>query len=139
MSKHTEGTDPTRPIGNRNPPKATQFGQKDADPRASGVWRKEDTPRYKLEQMITLTKAEIQLIIDDSTAPMFERQLADAIMHADWNILYTLIKDFSEIDLSPEKVSNIKMGYVFEELVRKFSEANNAETGEYISSAEYCH
>ena len=32
-------------------------------------------------------KAEIQLIIDDSTAPMFERQLADATMHADWNIL----------------------------------------------------
>ena len=87
MSKHTEGTDPTRPIGKGNPPKATQFGQKDANPRASGVWRKEDTPRYKLEQMITLTKAEIQLIIDDSTAPMFERQLADAIMHADWNIL----------------------------------------------------
>jgi hypothetical protein len=87
MSKHTEGTDPTKPIGHGNPPKATQFGQKDANPRASGVWRKEDTPRYKLEQMITLTKAEIQLIIDDSTAPMFERQLADAIMHADWNIL----------------------------------------------------
>lgn len=87
MSKHTEGTDPTKPIGNGNPPKATQFGQKDANPRASGVWRKEDTPRYKLEQMITLTKAEIQLIIDDSAAPMFERQLADAIMHADWNIL----------------------------------------------------
>lgn len=55
---------------------------------------------------------------------------------AEEKILYTLIKDFSEIDLSPEKVSNIKMGYVFEELVRKFSEANNAEAGEHYTPRE---
>jgi len=39
-------------------------------------------------------------------------------------ILYTLIKDFAHIDLSPDKVSNIKMGYIFEELVRKFKDTN---------------
>lgn len=51
-------------------------------------------------------------------------------------ILYTLIKDFAHIDLSPTKVSNIKMGYIFEELVRKFSEANNAEAGEHYTPRE---
>jgi type I restriction enzyme M protein len=51
-------------------------------------------------------------------------------------ILYTLIKDFSQIDLSSEQVSNIKMGYIFEELVRKFSEANNAEAGEHYTPRE---
>jgi len=55
---------------------------------------------------------------------------------AEEKILFTLIKDFSEIDLSPQKVSNIKMGYVFEELVRKFSEANNAEAGEHYTPRE---
>jgi type I restriction enzyme S subunit len=53
-------------------------------------------------------------------------------------ILYTLIKDFAEMDLSPPPgpVSNIKMGYIFEELVRKFSEANNAEAGEHYTPRE---
>lgn len=51
-------------------------------------------------------------------------------------ILYTIIKDFAHIDLSPDKVSNIKMGYIFEELVRKFSEANNAEAGEHYTPRE---
>ena len=51
-------------------------------------------------------------------------------------ILFTLLKDFSEIDLSPTNVSNIKMGYIFEELVRKFSEANNAEAGEHYTPRE---
>lgn len=51
-------------------------------------------------------------------------------------ILYTLIQDFAHIDLSPDKVSNIKMGYIFEELVRKFSEANNAEAGEHYTPRE---
>ncbi len=51
-------------------------------------------------------------------------------------ILYSLIKNFSEIDLNPSDVSNIKMGYIFEELVRKFSEQNNEEAGEHYTPRE---
>lgn len=72
----------------------------------------------------------IKIIIDRSGIRSHINKLAEE------KILYTLIKDFSEIDLSPEKVSNIKMGYVFEELVRKFSEANNAEAGEHYTPRE---
>lgn len=72
----------------------------------------------------------IKTIIDRSGIRSHINKLAEE------KILYTLIKDFSEIDLSPEKVSNIKMGYVFEELVRKFSEANNAEAGEHYTPRE---
>ncbi|MCK9640892.1 MAG: type I restriction-modification system subunit M [Prolixibacteraceae bacterium] len=72
----------------------------------------------------------IKIIIDRSGIRSHINKLAEE------KILYTLIKDFSEIDLSPLKVSNIKMGYVFEELVRKFSEANNAEAGEHYSPRE---
>lgn len=45
------------------------------------------------------------------------------------NLLYLTIKRFSEIDLHPETVSNIEMGYVFEELIRRFNE--NAEAGDH--------
>jgi type I restriction enzyme M protein len=72
----------------------------------------------------------IKIIIDRSGIRSHINKLAEE------KILYTLIKDFSEIDLSPLKVSNIKMGYVFEELVRKFSEANNAEAGEHYTPRE---
>ena len=72
----------------------------------------------------------IKIIIDRSGIRSHINKLAEE------KILYTLIKDFSEIDLSPDSVSNIKMGYVFEELVRKFSEANNSEAGEHYTPRE---
>jgi type I restriction enzyme M protein len=72
----------------------------------------------------------IKIIIDRSGIRSHINKLAEE------KILFTLIKDFSQIDLSPQKVSNIKMGYVFEELVRKFSEANNAEAGEHYTPRE---
>ncbi|OFX58610.1 MAG: hypothetical protein A2066_10425 [Bacteroidetes bacterium GWB2_41_8] len=72
----------------------------------------------------------IKIIIDRSGIRSHINKLAEE------KILFMLIKDFAQIDLSPEKVNNIKMGYVFEELVRKFSEANNAEAGEHYTPRE---
>jgi len=55
----------------------------------------------------------------------FETQIArlDAA-----DLLYLVLRRFAEIDLHPERVTNHEMGYVFEELIRKFSEQSN-ETG----------
>lgn len=50
------------------------------------------------------------------------------------NLLYLTIKRFSEIDLHPEVVSNVEMGYVFEELIRRFNE--NAEAGDHYTPRE---
>jgi len=44
-------------------------------------------------------------------------------------LLYPLVKQYSIMPLSPDKVSNLKMGYIFEELIRKFAEASNEEAG----------
>jgi type I restriction enzyme M protein len=41
------------------------------------------------------------------------------------DLLYLVVKKFAEVDLHPDKVSNIEMGYIFEELIRKFSELSN--------------
>lgn len=48
--------------------------------------------------------------------------------------LYNVIKSFSEIDLAPERVDNIRMGYIFEDLIRRFSE--NAEAGDHYTSKD---
>lgn len=50
------------------------------------------------------------------------------------NLLYLTIKRFSELDLHPEMVSNVEMGYVFEELIRRFSE--HAEAGDHYTPRE---
>lgn len=61
----------------------------------------------------------------------FDRQI-DKLDQND--LLYLTIKRFSEIDLHPEVVSNMEMGYVFEELIRRFNE--NAEAGDHYTPRE---
>lgn len=54
------------------------------------------------------------------------------------NRLYLIIKEFcsTQIDLSPKVISNLQMGYLFEELVRKFNEQANEEAGDHFTPRE---
>ena len=45
-------------------------------------------------------------------------------------LLFLMLEKFKNIDLHPDKVSNLEMGYVFEELLRKFNEAMDENPGE---------
>ncbi len=56
-------------------------------------------------------------------------------MH-DKNLLYEVIKAFNNTDLSPERVDNMQMGYVFEELIRIGAEQSNEEAGEHFTPRE---
>ena len=47
--------------------------------------------------------------------------------------LYLLIDKFTEFDLHPNKVDNHMMGSVYEELLRKFSEMSNEESGDHFT------
>ncbi len=38
-----------------------------------------------------------------------------------------------DIDLHPDTVSNIEMGYIFEELIRKFNESSNETAGDHFT------
>ena len=51
-------------------------------------------------------------------------------------LLYQVVAKFSDTDLHPARVSNLEMGYVFEELIRKFSEASNETAGEHFTPRE---
>nr|MDE7390317.1 type I restriction-modification system subunit M [Lachnospiraceae bacterium] len=50
------------------------------------------------------------------------------------NRLLSVVKAFSELDLDPKTIDNVKMGYIFEELIRKFSE--NAEAGDHYTGRD---
>jgi type I restriction enzyme M protein len=52
------------------------------------------------------------------------------------NLLYQVISKFAEIDLHPEVVSNLEMGYLYEELIRRFSELSNETAGEHFTPRE---
>lgn len=52
------------------------------------------------------------------------------------NRLFLIVSKFCEIDLHPDKVSNIEMGYIFEELIRRFNEASNEEAGDHFTPRE---
>ena len=55
---------------------------------------------------------------------------------AEKDLLYKVVQKFSEIDLGTSTISNHDMGYIFEELIRKFNEANNEEAGEHFTPRE---
>ena len=52
------------------------------------------------------------------------------------DLLYMLVEMFTQVDLSPGNVSNHEMGYIFEELLRRFSEMSNETAGEHYTPRE---
>ncbi len=54
------------------------------------------------------------------------------------NRLFLIIKEFCspQVDLSPSKISNLEMGYLFENLVRRFNEQANEEAGDHFTPRE---
>lgn len=74
----------------------------------------------------------------------FSSNIKDIIAHFDFNKeidklaknnqLYHVIEEFNKIDFHPNSLSNQEMGYIFEELIRKFKE--NAEAGDHYTPRE---
>ncbi|MEO3935092.1 class I SAM-dependent DNA methyltransferase [Micrococcaceae bacterium Sec7.4] len=52
------------------------------------------------------------------------------------NLLLMVLQRFAGVDLHPDRVSNDKMGHIFEELIRKFAEASNETAGEHFTPRE---
>ena len=63
----------------------------------------------------------------------FEEHIAKLEQH---NRLYLVVSKFAEIDLHPDVVSGTEMGYIFEELIRKFKEQANEEAGDHFTPRE---
>lgn len=53
-------------------------------------------------------------------------------------ILYIVIKEFTSTraNLHPDFVSNLEMGYIFEEIIRRFSESHNEDAGQHYTPRE---
>lgn len=73
--------------------------------RHNGAWKKEDTARYKLEQMMKLTEKELLNIVQDESAPLFEKRLARAIKLGDWKELEGMM---NQIYGTPRQITKIE-------------------------------
>ena len=69
---------------------------------------------------------------------IFERfEFADQIEKLDdSNRLYTIVKAMANIDLHPDRIDNLQMGYLFEHLVMRFNEQANEEAGDHFTPRE---
>ena len=54
------------------------------------------------------------------------------------NLLYIVIQEFStpRAALHPDKITNLEMGYIFEEIIRRFSESHNEDAGQHYTPRE---
>lgn len=69
---------------------------------------------------------------------IFERfHFGDQIQKLDEaNRLYNVVKAMADIDLHPDRVDNLQMGYLFEHLVMRFNEQANEEAGDHFTPRE---
>jgi type I restriction enzyme M protein len=52
------------------------------------------------------------------------------------NRLFTIVKAMADVDLHPDRIDNLQMGYLFEHLVMRFNEQANEEAGDHFTPRE---
>lgn len=103
-------------VGNKKPPKWRQFGQPGGNPRHNGAWRKEDTLRFKLQQVAKMTAEELQGLLSDPKTGEFEKNAARTILgmveleaNKRWQILEGLINQDSGYPKQQVEQKNIEL------------------------------
>ena len=110
--------------------------------RASGSWRKEDTVRYKLEQMMVLTGIELSGLVEDDNTPLFERKLAQAMIDGSWPVLKDMMnevygrpKESIEVN-TDDNYPPIIRGFVIPTLPEDFLEGIDNDIREQLGEEE---
>jgi len=107
------------------------------------------------EQFFNTSPLDLRRLLDDPATIAdnlrayiagFSPSARDVLEHFDFdthidrlnraNLLYAVVAKFVDLDLHPEAVSNLEMGYLYEELIRKFSELSNETAGEHFTPRE---
>lgn len=102
-----------RPFYNTSPMDLSKMGQSDI--------------KDNLNTYVQSFSKDAREIFEHFKFEEFVGQLADA------NLLYKVVQKFATTDLSPEAISNHEMGFVFEELIRRFAESSNETAGEHFT------
>jgi type I restriction enzyme M protein len=112
------------------------------NPQQSAFSNKTDwTLRKVFEEDHTLLEENFRAYING-----FSKNVDDIIEHFNYratigqmvknNRLAPILNQYKELDLGPDRLSNLEMGYVYEELLRRFSEQSGEEAGEHFTPRE---
>lgn len=103
-------------VGHKKPPKNRQFGQPEGNPRGHGFWKKEDTLRYKLQQVAKMTSEELEDLLSSPQAGEFEKNAARTILEMDnldpnkrWQIIEGLTNQDSGYPKQQVEQKNIEL------------------------------
>lgn len=66
--------------GGTIPPVERRFGQPNGNPRHNGSWKKEDTLRYKWEQILKMTDSELRAVLADQKVGRVEKMTAEVLL-----------------------------------------------------------
>lgn len=102
-------------VGNKKPPKNRQFGQPEGNPRHNGAWKKEDTLRYKLQQIAKMTAEELEDFVSNPEVSAFEINAARTILQMSdldpqkrWVVLEGMINQDSGFPRQQVEQTNIE-------------------------------
>lgn len=126
--------------------KVEKLGVKDGFLRKASGYQFYNTSPFTFKTLI----ADPENIVENFRAYLngFSDNVQDILARMDFDsqikhmdeagLLYQVISDFNDPrgDFSPEKISAVDMGYVFENLVRRFSESYNEEAGAHFTSRD---
>jgi type I restriction enzyme M protein len=88
-------------------------------------------------QAATHLTAYVEAFSENAQEVLEKYEFAQQITRLDRaNLLYQVVGRFADLDLHPGTVSNHQMGYVFEELIRRFAEQSNETAGEHFTPRE---
>lgn len=113
-------------VGNKKPPKNRQFGQAEGNPRHNGAWKKEDTLRFKLQQVAKMTSEELDALLLDPEVGEFEKNAARTILEMSgldpnkrWQVLEGLTNQDSGYPKQQVEQQNIELKSIMPMLKKK--------------------
>lgn len=111
--------------------------------------------KYSKESYYNISNFDFEKLLDDSTKIEtnlkdyingFSENVRDIFDNFDIfpiieklskkNLLYKIVQEFCSVNLNKETTDSITMGYIFEEIIRKFAEASNETAGEHFTPRE---
>lgn len=70
-------------VGYKKPPVERQFGKENGNPRNPSGWKKEDTLRYKWEQMLKMDEEELTAVLMNPKSSRVEKMTAEVLLSND--------------------------------------------------------
>ena len=103
-----------------------------------------NTSRYNFERLLadapnlaSNLRAFINCFSDNMRDVIYKFDFDNTITKLDEaGLLFLVMERFKNVDFHTDRISNHDMGYIFEELIRKFNEALNENPGEHFTPRE---